>query len=180
MIKNYLKVAMRNMMKRKGYTLLNILGLATGMAVCLVIILFVAGELSFDNFHGNSDRIYRVALERQYPGRSTSYAIIPQSIGEAMHHEFPEIQQSVRLFNFQQEQGSFIRIGDKVFNERKLMFTDSNFFRVFTVPMLQGNPDKALILPFSIVLNETTAKKLEGKVSRSGSIAVISDQKLEV
>ncbi|MEO6166937.1 MAG: ABC transporter permease [Chitinophagales bacterium] len=167
MLKNYFKVAVRNMIKRKGYTLLNILGLAIGMAVCLVIILFVAGELSFDNFNVNKDRIYRVALERRYPGRSTSYAIIPLSIGDAMHKEFPEIQQSVRLFNFQQQQGVFIRIDDKVFIEKNVLFTDSNFFSVFTLPLLQGNPDKALILPNSIVLNETTAKKYFGSVTNA-------------
>ena len=167
MLKNYFKVAVRNMIKRKGYTVLNILGLAIGMAVCLVIVLFVAGELSFDNFHVNKERIYRVALERRYPGRSTSYAIIPPSIGDAMHKEFPEIQQSVRLFNFQQQQGVFIRIDDKVFNEKNVLFADSNFFSVFTVPLLQGNPDKALILPNSIVLNETTAKKYFGSVTNA-------------
>src|SRR5882672_9591903 len=73
MLKNYFKVAIRNMMKRKAYTLLNILGLAIGMAACLIIVLFVQRELSYDNFYPKGDRIYRVALERKYPGRSTSY-----------------------------------------------------------------------------------------------------------
>jgi len=81
MIRNYFKVAIRNMMKRKGYSALNILGLAIGMAVCLIIVLFVSGELNYDNFHSKGDRIYRLVLERKYPGRSTSYAIIPYSIG---------------------------------------------------------------------------------------------------
>lgn len=176
MIKNYFKVAIRNMMRRKGYTLLNILGLAIGMAVCLLIILFVESELSFDNFHEKGNRIYRVALERLYPGRSTSYAIIPYSIGDAMHKEFPEIEQSVRMFNPQQDQAFFIRIGDKVFEEKKVLFADSNFFRVFTVPLLQGNPDQAITQPNSIVLNETTAKKYFGSASNAmGKIITIDD-----
>src|SRR5258705_10851354 len=157
MLKNYFKVAIRNMMKRKGYTLLNILGLAIGMAVCLIIVLYVKGELSYDNFYPKGDRIYRVALERKYPGRSTSYAIIPLSIGEAMKKEFPQIEQSVRLFNMIQDQGLFVHVDDKVFNERKIFFADSNFFRVFSVPLLIGNPDKALALIRSVVLSESTA-----------------------
>jgi len=176
MLRNYFKVAIRNMIKRKGYTLLNILGLAVGMTVCLIIVLFVQGELSYDNFHLKGDRIYRLVLERKYPGRSTSYAIIPYSTGEAMQKEFPEIEQTVRMFNVAGDQGQFVRIGDNIFNERKLYFVDSNFFRVFTVPLLQGNPDKALTQYFSVVLNETTAKKYFGSAQNAiGKTIVIDD-----
>ena len=97
MFRNYLKVAIRNLLKRKVFTLINILGLATGMAVCLLIVLFVQDELSFDSFQEKGDRIYRMVLERKYPGRTSSYSIIPQSIGEAVKHEFPEVQESTRL-----------------------------------------------------------------------------------
>ncbi len=167
MLKNYFKVAIRNMMRRKGYSLLNILGLAIGMAVCLVIILFVQGELGFDHFHAKGNQIYRVALERRYPGRSTSYAIIPYSIGEAMKKEFPEIQETVRMFDGAQDQGLFIRIDDKVFNEKKVLFVDSNFFSVFTVPLLHGNAEQALVHAKSVVLNETTAKKYFGSAANA-------------
>ena len=81
MFRNYFKVAFRNLLKRKGFSLINILGLATGMAVCLLIILFIQSELSYDKHHEKADNIYRVVLERSYPGRATSYSIIPQSIG---------------------------------------------------------------------------------------------------
>ena len=91
MLKNYFKVAIRSLLKRKGYTLINILGLATGMAVCLLIVLFIQDELSYDNFEKNGDNIYRVVLERKYPGRSTSYSMIPLSIGEAIQHDYPEV-----------------------------------------------------------------------------------------
>ena len=100
MLKNYFKVAFRNLLKRKGFSLINILGLATGMAVCLLIVLFIQSELSFDKQHKQADNIYRVVLERSYPGRSTSYAIIPQSIGAAIKTEYPEVLESTRLFNF--------------------------------------------------------------------------------
>jgi len=99
MFRNYFKVAIRNLLKRKVYTLINIFGLATGMAVCLLIVLFIQNELSYDNFQRSGDLIYRVALERRYPGRSTSYAIIPSSIGEAIQREYPEVLESTRMFD---------------------------------------------------------------------------------
>jgi len=176
MLKNYFRVAIRNMMKRKWYSLLNIFGLATGMAVCLLIILFVANELSFDQFHEKKDRIYRVALERKYPGRSTSYAIIPASIGEAIQKEFPEVEQSVRIINGVGDQLLFVRIDDKVFDEKNVLFADSNFFNVFTVPLLTGNPEKALVQPNSVVLNEKTAKKYFGSTSNAIGKTLKADQ----
>ncbi|MBD0332661.1 MAG: ABC transporter permease, partial [Chitinophagaceae bacterium] len=169
MIKNYFKVALRNMMRRKGYTLINILGLATGMAVCLLIVLFVQSELSYDEYQEKGDRIYRVVLERLYPGRSTSYSIIPQSIGESIQKEFPEVIESTRLFNFTGGGlgNFFMRVGDKVFEESKVLAVDSNFFRVFTGEFLAGTPASALMHPNSVVLSESTAKKMYGSAGRA-------------
>src|SRR5215471_2399553 len=99
MIKNYFKIAIRNLLKRKGYSLINILGLATGMAVCLLIVLFVQSELNYDRQHERGKNIYRLVLDRIYPGRTTSYSIIPQSIGAAVKTEFPEVRESVRVYN---------------------------------------------------------------------------------
>ncbi|HTH31632.1 MAG TPA: ABC transporter permease, partial [Lacibacter sp.] len=79
MIKNYLKIAYRSLMKRKGYSFINVVGLAIGMAVCLLIVLFIKSETGFDKFHKEGDNIYRLVVERKYPGRSTSYSNIPQS-----------------------------------------------------------------------------------------------------
>jgi putative ABC transport system permease protein len=163
MIKNYLKVAWRNLLKRKTYTLINILGLATGMAVCLLIVLFVQSELNYDQQHKNGKNVYRLVLDRIYPGRTTSYAFIPQSIGAAVKAEFPEVQESVRLFNFTGDQGNFfLRIGDKVFEEKRVFAVDSNFFRVFSAKILKGDAATALMKPNSVVINETTAKKYFG------------------
>src|SRR5260221_7290544 len=120
MIRNFFKVAMRNLVKRKAYTLINILGLATGMAVCLLIVLFVKSELHYDKQQEKGKNIYRLVLDRIYPGRSTSYCFIPQSIGAAVKTEFPEVRESVRLYNFTGDAGNFfLRIGDKVFEEKR-------------------------------------------------------------
>ena len=91
MFQNFWKVAIRSLMKRKAYTTINILGLATGMAVCGMIVLFIRSELNYDDFLPDGDRIYRIVLDRHYPGRTTSYAIIPPSIGDAVRKEFPEV-----------------------------------------------------------------------------------------
>src|SRR5215813_11586354 len=121
MFRNYFKVAIRNLSKRKVYSLINILGLATGMAVCLLIVLFIQSELGYDSFQQRGDQIYRVVLERRYPGRSTSYAIIPQSIGGAMKKEFPEVQESTTTLDLVGNTFFFLRIGDKVFEEKKVL-----------------------------------------------------------
>ena len=162
MFKNYFKVAFRNLLKRKGFSLINILGLATGMAVCLLIVLFIQSELSFDKQHEKSDNIYRVVLERSYPGRSTSYAIIPQSIGAAIKTEYPEVFESTRLFNFTGNGNFFLRIGEKTFEEKRVLAADSNFFRLFTCKILHGDAATALEKTHSAVINATTAKKYFG------------------
>ncbi|MDX2045289.1 MAG: FtsX-like permease family protein, partial [Chitinophagaceae bacterium] len=168
MFKNYFKVALRNLFKRKGFSLINILGLATGMAVCLLIVLFVQSELSFDKHHEKADHIYRIVLERYYPGRSTSYSFIPQSIGAAVKAEYPEVLESTRLYNFGGNGNFFLRIGDKVFEEKRVLAADSNFFSVFTCKMLHGDAATALEKPNSAVINETTAKKYFG--SSAGAV----------
>ena len=168
MFKNYFKVAFRNLLKRKGFSLINILGLATGMAVCLLIVLFVQSELSYDKQHKEADNIYRVVLERSYPGRSTSYAIIPQSIGAAIKTEYPEVLESTRLFNFAANGNFFLRIADKTFEEKRVLAVDSNFFRVFTGKVLHGDLTTALEKPHSVVINETTAKKYFGTTDAVG------------
>ncbi len=168
MFKNYFKVALRNLFKRKGFSLINILGLATGMAVCLLIVLFVQSELGFDKHHEKADHIYRIVLERYYPGRSTSYSFIPQSIGAAVKAEYPEVLESTRLYNFGGNGNFFLRIGDKVFEEKRVLAADSNFFSVFTCKMLHGDAATALEKPNSAVINETTAKKYFG--SSAGAV----------
>ncbi|MBV9987701.1 MAG: ABC transporter permease [Chitinophagaceae bacterium] len=163
MLRNIFKVALRNLLKRRSYTLINVAGLATGMAACLLIALFVRSELSYDRQHEKGENIYRISLDRIYPGRTTAYAIIPQSIGAAAKAEMPEVEESVRLFNFAGDAGNFmLRIGDKIFEEKRVFGADSNFFRVFSAQMLKGDGATALMKPNSVVINETTAKKYFG------------------
>ncbi|HEV7334194.1 MAG TPA: ABC transporter permease [Flavisolibacter sp.] len=176
MLKNYLKVAIRSLLKRKGYSLINVLGLATGMAVCLLIVLFVKSELSFDRHHERGENIYRVALDRIYPGRISSYSMIPLSIGPAMQKEFPEVKQCTRVFNFTGGGGNFfMRVGDKTYEEKNVLAVDSNFFQVFSGEFLAGDPATALHQHNSVVLSETAAKKMYGSASAAIGKPFITD-----
>lgn len=169
MFKNYIKTAIRQLWRHKGYSLINILGLAVGIACCLIILLYVQEELSFDKFHEKGDRIYRVALDRQYPGRSSSYAIIPHSFAQEMKAEFPEVEEAVRLFYFQGVTATF-EVKDEIYEEPHFLWADSTFFRVFGIPVLRGEPEKALSEPNSLVLTESTAKRYFGDEDPIGQV----------
>jgi putative ABC transport system permease protein len=156
MIKNYLKTAVRNLFKHKGYTFINILGLAIGMAACLLIILFVRHELSYDGYHRNSDRIYRVAMAARWGGRDFDIAVVPAATAKAMVTDFPEVEDAVR---FRQRGDYIVQYKDQSFREEKIIFTDTTFFKLFSIPLLQGDADRALIEPYSIVLSRKTAQK---------------------
>lgn len=162
MLRNYFKVAVRNLMKRKVFSLINILGLATGMAICLLIVLFVRSELGYDRHHEKGGDIYRVALERIYPGRSSFYAMIPATIGSAMQAEFPEVKESVRVVNFTANNNFYLKIGDRVFEDKSTFAVDSNFFRVFSGKFIVGDPATALKQPNAIVLSESAAERMFG------------------
>ena len=166
MFRNYLKTAFRNLGKRKGYTIINVLGLAIGMSVCLLIVLFIKSELSYDLTQQRGDRIYRMVVERRYPGRATSYSFIPQSYASAVKQECPEVEEAVRVFST--GGGSFqLKYGERKFEEKRAFFVDSNFFRVFSAKFLTGDPLTALSKPNAVVLTETSAKKYFGSVANA-------------
>ena len=165
MFRNYWKVAIRSLIKRKWYTLINIMGLATGMAVCGLIVLFIHSELGYDDFQPNADRVYRIVLDRKYPGRTTSYAIIPVSIGEAARKEFPEVADVTGLQDFTNNGKLFVKAGDRSFEENHVLLADSNFFRVFATRLIEGDPVTALRKPFTTVLTESTARRYFGSTA---------------
>jgi putative ABC transport system permease protein len=165
MFRNYWKVALRSLLKRKGFTLINILGLATGMAVCLLILLFIRHEVGYDQFEANGERIYRMVLERKYPGRATSYAIIPDSYAQAVRRELPEVEAGTGLQDFTGTDAMQVRIGDRRFEEQHVFTADSNFFRVFSMRLLAGDTATALQKPDMAVLTEGTAIRLFGSAA---------------
>jgi putative ABC transport system permease protein len=162
MFKNYLKIAFRNLVRRKAYTLINVLGLSTGMAICLLIVLFIKSELSYDTSQQNGERIYRMVVDRKYPGRSTSYSLIPQSYAAAVKLECPEVEEAVRVFNFAAGGALQLSYENRKFDEKRVLLVDSNFFRVFSSKFLAGNAATALTKPHAVVITESTAKKYFG------------------
>jgi len=162
MLKNYLLVAIRNMLKRKSYTSLNILGLALGMGICLLIVIYILAESGYDSFVPDGERIYRVVVDRKYPDRSTAYSNIPQSYAAAMQQEFPEAQHVVRVFNFSNGTGLSLRYNNKVFEGMECYLADSSFFDVFSHPFIAGNPKTALLNHGSLVITESTARTFFG------------------
>jgi len=175
MFRNYFKIMMRNFRKRKVLSLINLFGLATGMAICLLLVLYIQNELGYDNYQERGDQIYRLALERKYPGRSGFVGHIPQSIGQAVKKEFPEVLESTRLIDYGHD-GAKVTVGDKLFIEKDVMMADSNFFSVFTGKFLQGDVNTALQKPGTAVLNETTAKKYFGSVENAMGKQIIVDE----
>ncbi|HEX8530539.1 MAG TPA: ABC transporter permease, partial [Cytophagales bacterium] len=159
MFKNYFTVAVRNLQRHKGYSLINILGLAIGLACCITIFLFVRDELRYDAFHANADRIYRIQNNTSSDGHQRRMASTPPAFGTTLKQVFPEVQQSVRLFNLWQQ---LVTFEDKKYLEKGFVLADSTIFDVFTLPLALGNPREALSGPNSLVISEAMARKYFG------------------
>jgi len=160
MFSNYLKTALRNLIRNKFYSAINIFGLAIGITACVLIMLYVQSELSYDKFHENADRIYRVNLFAVLSDENINQPVTNPPLANAMQNEIPEVEEAVRITGFKQP---VIRHNNDVFNETKWYFTDPNFFKVFSASFINGNPGKALVQPNTVVLTETTAKRYFGK-----------------
>ena len=166
MYKNYLKIALRHLIRNKSYSIINIFGLAIGIACCLLILLFVKDELSYDNYHKDGDQIYRMGLTRKYPGRERNYAIIPAGFGGILTREFPEVSDVCRLASF--GGSTTFKKDNDYLEEKNQLFGDSNFFQMFSIPLLMGDEKTVLSSPNSIVLTETMAKKYFGEENPIG------------
>jgi putative ABC transport system permease protein len=168
MIKNYLKIAWRSLLKQKGFSSINIFGLATGMACSLLIFLFVKDETSYDRFHNDAGQIYRVVKDFvNEDGSRLPDATTPPALAPAMQKDIPEVATTTRVFpgwgaNF------LIKYGDKKISEDKLYRVDSSFFDVFTFPFVHGNAKDAFKEVQSIVLTESSAKRYFGNDNPMG------------
>ena len=140
-----------------------------------MIVLFIRSELNYDDFLPDGDRIYRIVLDRHYPGRTTSYAIIPPSIGDAVRKEFPEVAVSTGFQDATLNGTLPIRAGDRYFDETRVLGPDSNFFRVFPTRFLEGDAVTALQKPFTAVLTAGTAKRYYGSAAAAmGKVLIVN------
>ena len=161
MLKNYIKIAFRNLNKSKGYAFINIAGLAIGMACCLLIVLYIQDELSYDNFHENADRIFRVVASSSEDGiPSNANGIF--GTGPALKKDFPEVEDYVRIRKMGQGKKIYMGYEDRKFYEEWFFFADPSIFTLFTFPLIRGDADKALSEPNSIVITEAMANKYFG------------------
>jgi len=159
MFKNYIKIALRNFLKHKGFSFINIFGLAIGMACCILIVLYVQDEVSYDRYHEKADRIYRVGI-RGFVNNNLFHGVISCApMAQTLVDEFPEVTAATRLQN---PGFPVFRYKDKVFSEEKVFWVDQAFFDVFTVPFIKGNPESALSQPNTIVLTRSMALKYFG------------------
>ncbi len=181
MFQNYLHIAWRNLLKHKGYSLINILGLGFGIACCLLILMYVADERSFDQAWPNGERIWRMSLERIYPDRRTGYAIIPPAWAQSVKNDCPEVEEAVRVANFADGTTIQFKYDNSVFEEKNVLAADSTFFEVFQIPLLEGNPRKCLTDPKGLVMTASTARRYFGNQEPVGkAIHLIGAQEPQV
>jgi putative ABC transport system permease protein len=162
MFKNDLKIVFRNIKKYKVYSFINIAGLAMGIALFIMIMLFVRSELSYDQFNLQRNRVYRIEL-----GDS---AVMPPAVGKAIADHFPEVEECVRL---EPRHNYIIKPDDKKIKVKDFLFAENGFFEVFTFRFIQGNPKKAFSDPFSLVLTRRTSRKVFGGSNPLGKVVTI-------
>ncbi len=172
MIKNYLKIALRNLRKTKGFSFINIAGLAIGLSCFMLIAVYVYNEMSYDKYPVNAKNIYRVNLNSTDNGNVAVYPFVDVAVGEGMKNAFPEIKASTRIL----QSSDYTKYNDKQFKEQHLAYADSNFLQIFSIPLIEGNDAEALVQPHSIVITKSFAKKYFGNDEAMGkSLAVGTD-----
>jgi putative ABC transport system permease protein len=169
MIRNYFKIALRNLLRQKGYSFINVFGLSFGLTCCLLITLYVRYEISYDRHHEHAEHIYRVVEDVIRPNETIRLASAAAPIGPRLAHEFPEILHAVRF----KQATMLIQNGEKRFQEDKIYFADSTVFGVFTYPLLKGDPGTALSTPRSIILSASAARKYFGDTDPIGQTLLI-------
>lgn len=167
MLKNYFKIAFRNLWRNKAFSFINITGLSIGIAVCFIILLLIQDELSYDRFNDKADRIVRIVFRASINGGKIDEPFVMPPVGQTLKKDYPEIQEATRLRNYGKPKVSF---GDKTFKEGSFAYVDSNFFHVFTLPLLKGDARTVLLQPNSVVITQETAKKFFGNDDPIGKV----------
>ena len=163
---------MRSLGKNKGFTAINVLGLALGLSVFLLIVFYVVDELNYDKYNIQADRIYRINNEIKFGGNDASYAVSPAPAAAAIIADFPEVKSVVRF----RQNGNFnIRKGTQNIQEMNIVYADPSIFSVFTLPMVSGNPNNALKDPNTVVISEDMAKKYFNTTNAVGKALIIND-----
>ena len=174
MLKSYFRIALRNFKRYKGYTFINLAGLALAMASCLLILLYIYSELSYDRYHENADRIYRVTTFLDLGNRHLDIAASNHPIGLTLQNDYPEVLASVKLRPYMGRVQA--ASGDKKFVEHGIFLAETSIFDVFTFPLTAGDPKTALAAPYSMVLTEETARKYFGDTDPIGKVIQLDNR----
>ena len=172
MLKNYLKTAFRNLMRYKGFTVINILGLTIGITGCLVIGLFVWDELQYDKFGKDHENIYRVYNKRQVNSITTQAAVVPPMFATYLEQQYPEVESTLRIM--MTDGRRLLELGNKKGYEEKGLLTEASFFDFFPVKFIHGDPKTALTDPTSVVISENIAGRFFGKENPVGKTILIN------
>nr|MBA4141286.1 ABC transporter permease [Segetibacter sp.] len=174
MIKNFIKIAWRNIIRHKAYSGINIIGLAIGIAACLLILQYVTFELSYENFHANKDRIFRVQQDRYDNGKlSTQWAAGAYAAGNSFKDAIPEIEDYVKLM---QSGEVVVEQNNQPLKVDKVFYASGSFFSIFTYPVIAGDQKTALTEPFTAAISETTARTLFGNTNAVGKVVKLNQE----
>ncbi len=173
MLKNYLTVAIRNLRKHSFYSFINVAGLSIGIAVCFIILLFVFNEVSYDKHYANANRIYRLRSDINFGGNHYNMTYGPAPMAAKLVADYPEVEAAIRF----RGRGSYLvkRTTENI-KEEKVIWTDKDFFKIFSVPMIAGNPETALAEPNSIAISESIAKKFFPNENALGQTLILDNE----
>ena len=175
MIRNYLKIAIRNLWKNKTFSFINIAGLAIGLSCFLLIALYVLDELSFDKYNANADRIYRINSDIRFGGADLHMPVTSDMMGQLLKKDYPQVEQYTRIYTFNGDK--LIKKGNEYINEEHVAHADSTFFDVFTLPAIEGDTRTALNEPNTVVITESMAKKYFSSAQALGKNIEVKDEK---
>lgn len=177
MFQNYLKTTLRTLWKHKTFTFINVFGLAAGLTACILIVLYIQHELSFDQFHKNKQQIVRTIMHYSIEGTSNKTVMTGTKVGPALKRDFPEIEQFVRVADpaFSQQK-VIVKKGDVQFSEPRFLWADSTFFSVFSFPLVKGNATTALNATNQVVVTESAARKYFGNENPIGQVLRLEDR----
>jgi putative ABC transport system permease protein len=177
MLKNYLKIAFRNIIRYKGYSFINIFGLAIAVICCIFIFLYVQQEMSYDKYHADHDRIFRVAEDIQTKTANRIFAPVSPPLAPALKENFPQVEYAGRIIDLSPR---LVKYQDKIFYESNGFAVDQEILHIFTIPFLKGNPSEALERPNTLVVTEEMAAKYFGNDDPLGKILKLNDKEYEI
>jgi len=172
MIRNYIKIAFRNLLKNKVFSVINIAGLAIGMAVCMLILLYVSHELSYDKFHQNGKNIFHTLVKMKFGSNEVQFNLVSKNFANAIKQANPEVKDFVRIGSPFQDDVVIKSDDNHKFFERKFSFAEPSLFNLFSIDFIQGNPSTALSEPNTVLINDEMARKYFGKANPIGKILV--------